>query len=52
MAIKEIKVYECKCERCEHKWITRGTESPIVCPKCKSPYWKNKPFIATFVNKK
>jgi len=42
MAKKEIKVYECTCERCGHKWITRTEESPVVCPKCKSPYW-NKP---------
>jgi len=39
MGKKEIKVYECKCERCEHEWITRTEELPIVCPKCKSPYW-------------
>ncbi len=36
---KEINVYECKCERCEHEWITRSEDVPIVCPKCKSPYW-------------
>ena len=39
MSKKEIKMYECKCERCEHEWITRTEESPVVCPKCKSPYW-------------
>ncbi len=39
MGKKEIKVYECKCERCGHEWITRTEESPVVCPKCKSPYW-------------
>ncbi len=43
MAKKEKKVYECKCERCGHSWITRSEELPIVCPKCKSPYW-NKPY--------
>jgi predicted Zn-ribbon and HTH transcriptional regulator len=43
MAIKEIKVYDCKCERCGHEWITRSADKPIVCPKCKSPYWKTKP---------
>lgn len=33
-----------KCERCEHTWIPRETTQgdPLVCPKCKSPYW-NKP---------
>lgn len=27
-----------KCLRCRHKWIQR-VEKPVVCPKCKSPYW-------------
>lgn len=33
-----------KCERCTHEWIprTKTEEIPIICPKCKSPYW-NKP---------
>ena len=31
-----------ECERCYHKWIPRSDESPIVCPKCKSPYWNKK----------
>ena len=22
-----------------HDWITRGNDTPKVCPKCKSPYW-------------
>lgn len=39
MSKKEIKVYGCKCERCGHEWITRTKEAPVVCPKCKSPYW-------------
>lgn len=39
MAKKEIKVYECKCERCKHEWITRSEDVPVVCPFCKSPYW-------------
>jgi len=39
MSKKEIKVYECKCERCGHEWITRSEDAPVVCPKCKSPYW-------------
>jgi DNA-directed RNA polymerase subunit M/transcription elongation factor TFIIS len=35
------------CERCEHRWISRDWESPnpeppLVCGKCKSPYW-NRP---------
>lgn len=36
-----------KCERCGHVWIPRKYEIgekklPVICPKCKSPYW-NKP---------
>ncbi len=27
-----------KCKRCGHEWIKRQ-DVPIVCPKCKSPYW-------------
>ncbi len=35
-----------ECERCRHQWVKReSTEGdPIICPKCKSPYW-NKPRI-------
>lgn len=35
-----------KCERCDHEWIPRETTEgePLVCPRCKSPYW-NKPRI-------
>jgi Zn finger protein HypA/HybF involved in hydrogenase expression len=30
-----------RCERCKHEWIPRDPrKEPIVCPKCKSPYWK------------
>lgn len=28
-----------KCERCGHEWIARLKFHPIICPKCKSPYW-------------
>ena len=42
MAEEKITVKRCTCERCNHIWITRREESPVVCPKCKSPYW-NKP---------
>lgn len=31
-----IKGYEC---RCGHKWTPRKDSVPVVCPKCKSPYW-------------
>ncbi|SJK84436.1 type IIS restriction-modification system N6 adenine-specific DNA methyltransferase [Cuniculiplasma divulgatum] len=36
---EQINVFECICERCGHDWIARREEAPIVCPKCKSPYW-------------
>lgn len=35
----EIKLGGCLCERCEHAWISRVDGKPVVCPKCKSPYW-------------
>lgn len=36
-----------RCYRCTHKWIPnlkhRDTgQDPVMCPKCKSPYW-NRP---------
>jgi len=35
-----IKLDGFMCFRCNHKWVPRHIkESPIVCPKCKSPYW-------------
>ena len=42
MARITIEGYQ--CERCDHPWVprTKIDEEPIICPKCKSPYW-NKP---------
>jgi len=37
-----IKKKGFKCERCGHEWVPRNEETPIICPRCKSPYW-NKP---------
>lgn len=28
-----------KCKRCEHEWYRRKPVKPLICPKCKSPYW-------------
>ena len=28
-----------QCTRCNHIWIPRNKGKPLVCPKCKSPYW-------------
>jgi len=30
------------CLRCGHKWPAQAQEPPMVCPKCRSPYWKTK----------
>lgn len=40
MAEIKITIKGYKCERCGHEWIPRNKEEkPIICPKCKSPYW-------------
>jgi len=39
MAEVIIKVKGYKCERCSHEWAPRKKGVPIICPKCKSPYW-------------
>jgi predicted Zn-ribbon and HTH transcriptional regulator len=26
------------CKRCGHEWASKQIK-PIICPKCKSPYW-------------
>ena len=40
----EVKLDGYICERCGHIWVSRLIKSgdkkaPVVCPKCKSPYW-------------
>jgi len=44
---KEVNAF--KCQRCGHEWIPRVNmgelegfvkDEPIICPKCKTPYWK------------
>jgi len=42
MAEIMLKVKGYKCERCGHKWIPRKKGKPVICPKCKSPYWDKK----------
>jgi len=27
------------CKRCGHRWANRKAQKPIICPKCKTPYW-------------
>ena len=42
-----------RCERCGHTWVPRATTEgdPVICPKCKSPYW-NKPKLTKTMAKK
>lgn len=42
MAKIKITLDGYQCERCSWKWVPRNKKTPVVCPKCKSPYW-NKP---------
>ena len=37
----EVMVKGYKCSRCGKEWVPNKSdnEKPIVCPKCKSPYW-------------
>jgi len=55
----KIKLEGYICERCSHKWISRSnrkTKNPVVCPRCKSPYWniprKNLKKVKTKLNKR
>ena len=36
---KEVFRLECTCERCGYTWESKGTMTPRVCGRCKSPYW-------------
>lgn len=36
----KIHIFGNKCYRCGHEWRPLDVEErPIVCPKCKNPYW-------------
>lgn len=38
-----IAVMGYSCDRCAHQWVPRRNgRDPVVCPRCKSPYW-NRP---------
>ena len=36
-----IKIDAYFCDRCTHVWMPRenSVHRPLVCPRCKSPYW-------------
>jgi len=46
--VGRVNIEGYKCERCGHIWVPRkytgdkNEPEPVICPKCKSPYW-NKP---------
>jgi hypothetical protein len=42
MGIVKITKTGYVCERCKHKWFPRRKSKPVICPKCKSPYWDKK----------
>jgi len=43
MPYELVQMKRCICLRCDNKWIPRDEEeTPVRCPKCKSPYW-NRP---------
>ena len=33
------KIPALSCLKCDYVWIPRTEQKPLVCPKCKSPYW-------------
>lgn len=39
VVMPETTIAAYRCERCGHVWAPRTSRRPIICPKCKSPYW-------------
>lgn len=38
----KIQIPGFQCNRCKHIWPPRSMKSekePVICPKCKTPYW-------------
>lgn len=33
-------LWECRCGKCGHEWVSRTADEPIRCAKCKTPYWR------------
>ena len=44
----KIEVDGFRCARCGHEWVPRKSETPRVCPKCKSPFWDRERRMAAF----
>ena len=38
-SLVDLPRWTCNRPQCGHSWTPRKPEKPIVCPKCKSPYW-------------
>lgn len=38
---KQTTRLECKCECCDHEWVSRGDKVPSQCPWClkRRKYW-------------
>lgn len=36
---KMVKVYDCHCLRCGHKWQSYRSKVPSICPNCARKYW-------------
>lgn len=36
---KTVKVYDCHCLRCDHRWQTYKNKLPSKCPNCARKYW-------------
>jgi DNA-directed RNA polymerase subunit RPC12/RpoP len=48
----EISIRGYRCARCNHEWVPRNKKvMPVVCPKCKSPYWNIEKRKKKMVNK-
>lgn len=39
---QDVVITRLTCLRCGHSWLPRVESMPLLCPKCKNPYW-NKP---------
>jgi DNA-directed RNA polymerase subunit RPC12/RpoP len=51
----EIKIKVYICYRCGHLWEKRwktGSDSPLACPNCNSPYWDKIPKRGKYDKKK
>ena len=42
--ITKTERLNCVCDRCGHKWTTRGERPPKVCPRCKKTDWNKGPW--------